>query len=128
MTEQEASAFKEFVGLSNEPSFNMFIYAKLGQLSHLEQDPGYQATMKVLDKIGLGGIEFSKKTAMPYEEQFWEFFDLAFALNEEELLRELPKFVTDPSNKAKVEALYSGKRGAEAVAAEETKRIEAKLE
>ena len=30
LTDQEASAFKEFVSLSNEPSFNMFIYAKLG--------------------------------------------------------------------------------------------------
>jgi len=84
--------------------------------------------LKVLEKIGLGGLEFTNKTAMPYEEQFWQYFDLAFNLTEEELLRELPKFVTDPSNKAKVEALYSGKRGAEAVASEETKRIEAKLE
>lgn len=64
---------------------------------------------------------------MPFEQQFWEFFDLRFDLTEEELLRELPKFVTDPSNKAKVEALYAG-RSKEALETEETKRISAKLE
>lgn len=45
-------------------------------------------------------------------------------LNEEEMLRELPTFITDPTNKAKVEALLAGRKR-EAIGTEQTKRIEA---
>jgi len=45
-------------------------------------------------------------------------------LNEKEMLRELPTFVIDPSNRAKVEALLSGRKK-EALGQEETKKIEA---
>jgi len=43
------------------------------------------------------------------------------------LLEELPYFVTDPSNKAKVEALYAGRKR-EAIGHEESKRIDTQLE
>jgi hypothetical protein len=47
-------------------------------------------------------------------------------LSEEDMLRELPTFVTDPSNKARVEALLSGRKR-EAIGYEETRQIEAQL-
>ncbi len=47
-------------------------------------------------------------------------------LNEEEMLRELPTFVTDPINRAKVEALLSGRKR-EAIGHEETKQLEANI-
>jgi len=62
-----------------------------------------------LGKLGLGDIEFDRTTARPYEEQFWEQFDILFGLSEEHMLKELPIFVTDPSDKAKVEALIAGR-------------------
>ena len=41
ISESDANNFRKFIDYSSEPSFNLYIYAKLGQLSHLEQDPGY---------------------------------------------------------------------------------------
>jgi hypothetical protein len=45
-------------------------------------------------------------------------------LNEQEMLRELPTFITDPTNRTKVEALLAGRKR-EAIGTEQTKRIEA---
>jgi predicted transcriptional regulator len=46
--------------------------ARNGLLSHLESDEGFQATLRVMDALGLESIEFNHKTAQPIEEQFWE--------------------------------------------------------
>ena len=47
-------------------------------------------------------------------------------LSEEDMMRELPTFVIDPSNKAKVEALFAGRRR-EALGVENNRQIEAQL-
>lgn len=47
-------------------------------------------------------------------------------LSEEEMMKELPTFVTDPTNKAKVEALLAGRRQA-AIGHDTTRKIEAAL-
>jgi hypothetical protein len=98
ITQEEANAFKSFIDLQNVPTFNLYIYGRLGQLPHLEQDAGYQATVKVMEKLGLGLVELDRLTSMPYEQQFWEQFDIIMNLSEEEMRRDLPYFVTDPSN------------------------------
>ena len=49
--------------------------AKTGKLTHLEGNEGFQATMRVLNALGIGSIEFDHKTAKPVEEQFWDAFD-----------------------------------------------------
>jgi len=54
--------------LKNAPSINVYILSKTGKLSHLGNDAGYQATLRVMDKMGLGNIKISRKTAEPYEE------------------------------------------------------------
>jgi len=51
-----------------------------------------------MEKLGLGLIELDRLTAMPYEQQFWEQFDVVMNLSEEEMRNDLPLFVTDPSN------------------------------
>ena len=84
--------------MQNVPTFNLYIYGRLGQLPHLENDAGYLASVKVMEKLGLGAIEFNRHTAMPYEQQFWEQFDIVMNLSEEEMRKDLPYFVTDPSN------------------------------
>ena len=77
-----------------------------------------------MEALGLDNIEFDDRTARPYEEQFWESFDILLELSEEELLRELPSIVIDPSNKAKVEALLAGRKK-EAIGYEKSRQIEA---
>jgi hypothetical protein len=46
----------------------MYIYGKLGQLPQLENDSNYQATCRVMEKLGLGNITIDRKSAQPYEE------------------------------------------------------------
>jgi hypothetical protein len=113
--------------LANIPSFDIFLLAKLGRLEHLQNDAGFQATNRVLKKLGLDGIEINTKSAEPREQQFWEQFDVIFELSEDELVRELPTFITDPTNRSKVEALLAGRKR-EAVGHEESKQISANLD
>ncbi len=108
ISESDAAAFRNFADFNRGASFNSYIYTKLG---HLPQGEEFEATQRVMDALGLGKFEVDKKTAQPYEEQFWDQYDVIMELSEEGLKRELPAFVTDPSNKAKVEALIAGKKG-----------------
>lgn len=77
-----------------------------------------------MEKLGLDHIEIDRKSAQPYEEQFWEQYDVIQDLSEEEMRKELPVFITDPSNQAKVEALLAGRPNA-SIPAEHTQRLEA---
>ena len=121
ISESDAAAFRDYVDLAGGASFTTYLYASLGQLP---QDESYQAAARVMTALGLNTIEIDKKTAQPYEEQFWDQYDVIFELTEDGLARELPSFVTDPSNKAKVEALIAGRR-AVAVGQEGTERLAA---
>lgn len=58
--------------------------------------------------MGLDAIEFNHNSAQPLEEQFWEQFDGVFNLTEAEMRSDLPLFITDPNNRARVEALIGG--------------------
>jgi len=120
----DAELSGRFLDLSGQPSFNVYVMGRLNLLEHLHSDEGYQATMRVMDTMGLGAIEFDMLTAMPTEEQFWEQFDGVFELSEAEMRAELPNIVTDPSNLAKVDALIEG-HSAEAVdgSAGETRQL-----
>jgi hypothetical protein len=60
VSQQEADAFQKFIDMANVPSFNLYIYAKLGQLQHLEGDEGYEASKSVMEKLGLSNVEFSR--------------------------------------------------------------------
>lgn len=105
ISEEDAQKFTNFVGMTNHPTFNLFILAKAGKLAHLEHDEGFQATIRVLDAMGLKNVQFSQHTAMPSEEQFWQQFDGFYQLTESSMRKELPNFISDPSNLAKVSAL-----------------------
>ena len=71
ISESDAQKFTQFIGGVNHHTFSLFILAKSGKLAHLENDEGYQATMRVLDQLNLSGVEFTQTTSMPVEEQFW---------------------------------------------------------
>lgn len=62
-----------------------------------------------MEKLGLDLIEFNSNSSQPNELQFWDQFDYIMELTEEDMIKELPLFVTDPKNQAKVEALLAGR-------------------
>jgi len=117
ISEDDANKFTSFVGMTNHPSFGIFILAKGGKLAHMEKDEGFQATMRVLDTMDLGNIEVSQLTSMPPEEQFWQQCDGFLQLTEAGMRKDLPHFITDPANLAKVQALLSGSDDAAAAVA-----------
>jgi len=123
ISEADAGAFREFVGPTGQNSFSVYIMARNGLLDHLQASEGYQATMRVMDTMGLGAVSFCDKTARPTEEQFWKQFDGVYDLNEAEMKRELPNIVTDPSNLEKVNALLAGSAGAAVKDAEPTRQL-----
>lgn len=125
ISSEDAAAMKRFLGLNGTPTLTTYLYARLGKLPHVEQDADFQATHRVMTKLGLDHVEIDRKSAQPYEEQFWEQYDVIQELTEEEMRKELPGFVTDPSNKAKVEALLAGRRAA--LGHEETQKLAASL-
>lgn len=102
ISEDDYDKFTRFIGSINHPTFSLFILAKSGKLAHLERDEGYQATMRVLDALRLGDVEFSNNTSMPSEEQFWQQFDGIYQMTEKEMRKDLPFFITDPANRAKI--------------------------
>lgn len=124
ISEDDASKFSNFVNMSGHPTFGLVILAKSGKLAHLERDEGYQATIRVLDALRLGEVVFTQKTSAPVEEQFWSQFDGFYQLTEKKMRKDLPHFITDPSNLAKVQALLDdGEDAAAALPVEETRQI-----
>jgi len=108
ISQEDHDISNKWVGMTGHPSYSLYIMARTGQLDHLNDDPGYQATLRVLNAIGFGAISFQPHTsAEPNEEAFWNQFDNIFKLSEQSMHEELPKFVTDPTNRAAVEAMMN---------------------
>jgi hypothetical protein len=108
ISQEDFDTSNRWVGMTGHPSFSLYIMARTGQLDHLSADHGFQATLRVMNAIGLGQIEFNPHTsAEPNEDAFWNQFDIIYQLSEESMQEELPQFVTDPSNRAAVEALMN---------------------
>ena len=120
ISESDAAAFRNFVDFNGGASFNTYLYTNLGLLP---QGEDFEAASRVMESLGLNKIEVDRKSAQSYEEQFWDQYDVIMELSEEGLNRELPVFVTDPSNKAKVEALIAGRKGT-SVFAEQSHKLE----
>jgi hypothetical protein len=80
ISQEDAQAFSKFVSLARSPVFSLYIHGRLGQLPHLENDAGYQATARVMEKLGLDHVQIDRKSAQPYEEQFWQQLDVVFDL------------------------------------------------
>jgi len=108
ISSEDSAAAQEFIGMSGETSVTIYILAITGKLTHLEGNEGFQATIRVLNAVGLGDIEFNHCSSEPVEEQFWRAFDGLSGCTEAEMRKHLPEFVGDPNNRAKVEALLSG--------------------
>ena len=107
ISQADADAFRSYADFQNGASFTTYLYTTLG---FLPKDEAFEAASRVMEALGLNRVEVCRKTAQPYEEQFWEQYDVIFELSEAGLARELPAFVTNPANKAKVEALIAGRK------------------
>jgi hypothetical protein len=107
ISQEDADAFKRFIGMHSAPCLNIWIQAKQGKLDHLKDDEGYQATIRVMSAMGFDAVEFNTKTTRPLEEQFWEQFDGLYELTEASLKEDMPVLITDPTNKAAIEALMT---------------------
>lgn len=107
ITQADADAFNKFVGMNGVPAFNMYIMARNGKLDHFKDDAGFQASMRVLSAMGFDTVEFDHKSAEPLEEQFWAQYDGMYELSEESMKEDMELFVTDPTNRSKVEAILA---------------------
>ena len=111
ITEEDSEAVRRFLSLNRgTPRLTTYLYARLGRLPNIEQDADYQVTQKVFEKLGLNHIDIDRKTAQPYEKQFWEQYDILQKLTDSEFRQDLPLLVTDPANRAKVEALLEDRK------------------
>jgi hypothetical protein len=124
ITESDAATFAKFVGTKSNMTVAQYVLAKQGLRPDLAQDESFLTTDKVLNAIGMTQIPLSNLTAEPYETQFWNNFDGQFNLTEIQMREELPYFITDPTNRMKVEAIMNGRSDAH-LETEETQQLAA---
>ncbi len=96
---------RQYFDADGMPSPTMIANAQRGVYGDLTDDPAWTAFEKVSKWLGLNLIEFDTSTAEPVDEQYWGQFDQVFELREEEMIKYLPVFVTDPRDHARIEAM-----------------------
>jgi len=121
---EDANTAKKFIGTKQNISLAQYCYTKQGLRPDLENTEAYLATDRVMEAIGMCQIPITKLTAESFEDQFWTNFDGQQGLTELQMREELPFFITDPSNRMKVEALMEGRNDA-ALDQEETQQLSA---
>lgn len=124
ITEGDAATFAKFVGARHNMTVQQYVLAKQGMRPDLANDEDFLTTDKVMNAIGMTEIPLSNLTAEPYEVQFWSNFDGQFNLTEIQMREELPYFITDPTNRMKVEAIMEGRSDAH-LETEETQQLAA---
>jgi hypothetical protein len=67
VSQEDFNHFQRFTSMNKTPTFSLYLSGRLGQLPHLVNDPDYQGTCRVMEKLGLDRIEIDRKTAQPYE-------------------------------------------------------------
>ena len=123
ITAEDMATAVKFLGGNKNLSVTQFGMAKNGLRPDLATEEAFLTTDKVMTAVGMNKIPADLKTAEPFETQFWNNFDGQFNLTEISMREELPYFITDPSNRMKVEAIMEGR--ADALEAEETKQLSA---
>lgn len=90
-------------------SVSSFVLAKKGLRPDVAGSEEFAATDRVMEAIGMNEIELDKNTAEDFENQFWSNFDGVFNLTEVSMREEIPAFISDSSNRMKVEAIMDGR-------------------
>lgn len=121
---EDVAAATKFLGSSGRHlSVSAFVFAKAGLRPDVASSEEFAATDRVMTAVGMNEVEISTLTAEDLESQFWSNLDATYNLTEVGLREELPYFITDPSNRMKVEAIMEGRQ--EQLAAEETHKLAA---
>jgi len=124
VSSEDAAAAQRFLGSSGRHlSVTNFVYAKAGLRPDVAGTDDFAATDRVMSAVGMNDVALSLTTAEDLETQFWNNLDSSYNLTEAGLREELPYFITDPSNRMKVEAIMEGRQ--DALAAEEHQRLNA---
>lgn len=108
LSQSDADSALRFLGKRNHLSVAQFVLANQGLRPDLQNDEGYQATVRAFRAIDLQ-LNINNLTAEPFESQFWSTFDHQFNLTEIDMREKLPLFISDPSNRSQVEALMEEK-------------------
>lgn len=118
----DADQARAFLGTKTSISVTSYVLAKKGLRPDLAESEEFGATDRVMSALGMNEVELDSTTAEPYESQFWSNLDGVFNLSDASLKEEIPYFITDTSNRMKVEAIMEG-RNQEAI--EETQQLSA---
>jgi len=118
----DAAAAQRLLGARHHLSVSAFVLAKQGLRPDIAESEDFTATSRVMEAIGMNDVELTATTAENYEDQFWSNFDGVYNLTEETLREEIPYFVTDTSNRMKVEAIMEG-RAQETLETEDTQQL-----
>lgn len=121
---EDVALATKFLGSSGRHlSVSAFVFAKAGLRPDVASSEEFAATDRVMTAVGMNEVEISTLTAEDLESQFWSNLDATYNLTEVGLREELPYFITDPSNRMKVEAIMEGRQ--EQLVAEETHKLAA---
>lgn len=63
VSQEDVEATSRFLSLRGTPSLTTYLYARLGRIPDVESNPDYQATQRVLEKLGLDHIDIDRKSA-----------------------------------------------------------------
>ena len=91
------------------PSVSAYILGKYFTGNKLDENEGFQSTVRVFEAMQLDVIKIDFNNSETPEDQFWKALDFIFDLSEEGLQEELPYFVTDPREQDKVNAILEGR-------------------
>lgn len=108
LSQEDASSALRFLGKKHHLSVSQYLLASQGARPDLANDSGFQATERAFKAINLS-LNLTNLTAEPFESQFWASFDHQFALTEVDMRAKLPQFISDPSGRSRVEALWQEK-------------------
>jgi len=123
ITEADAATAAKFLGGKYHLSIQQYVLGKQGLRPDLAKCEKFLTTDKVMNAIGMTSIPLSNLTAEPYEVQFWNNFDGQYNLTEIKMREDLPYFITDPTNRMKVEAIMDGRSNG--LEAEKTQQLAA---
>lgn len=85
ISSEDADAFTRYVDLNGALSFNLYFWGQHDKLGDLSGDEGYQATVRVMEKLGLDGVHIDFNTSKPHELQFWDQYDYLMELSENDM-------------------------------------------
>ena len=105
----DAEAAQRLLGARHHLSVTSYVLAKQGLRQDIADSDDFAATERVMEAIGMNDVALTMDTAEDYESQFWSNFDGVYNLTEVALREEIPYFITDTSNRMKVEAIMEGR-------------------